>query len=483
MHRSGSDAFFGIPYAKAPVGPLLYAAPQPPVPWEGVRDATKPGATALYQTMPNTLIPEPAVAGDDYLTVNVFTPTTTPDAPLPVLFWIHGGGFLMGSPTGPWYQGESFKRDDVIVVTCGYRLGFAGFGWLPGGDNNRAVRDWLAALEWVQENIGAFGGDPDQVTIAGQSAGGTAVLTLLSMPSAQHLFKSVWASSAVLIDLDPGQAMEFTYRLAHELGIPATEEEFQCVDAERMFQAETAASEPEEKGPAGLRSRLDDGLPLAPVVDGDLIPDSVLGSIKKGVGADKPLVIGSNKDELITLSQTIRGPLKLIPPKTVARILGIKGKQLARYAADNPQSFRKGSPPVAVRIATDRVFRVEVVRVAGARASRPESVEHTWVYTFDWASPVYGGAVHCVDVPFFFDVLARNDTEALLGSNAPRDIAKELHQDAVELVKRGLVDWPYWSPAARIVKVFDDVPQSPRFGTYGGSHLRKSGYDAVDALV
>ena len=112
-----------------------------------------------------------------------------------MLVWIHGGGFIAGSAASPWYVGEAFARDGVVTVTASYRLGFEGFGWVEGAVNNRAVRDWLAALEWVRENIAAFGGDPARVTIAGQSAGGAAVMQLLTMPAAQHLFRAVLAIS------------------------------------------------------------------------------------------------------------------------------------------------------------------------------------------------------------------------------------------------------------------------------------------------
>ena len=481
--RDGSVAFYGIPYAAPPVGPLQFAAPQPPIAWEGIRDATEPGATALQETMPDTLIPEPAVVGNDYLTVNVYTPTTTPKRPLPVFFWIHGGGFTMGSPIGPWYQGEAFNRDDVIVVTCGYRLGFTGFGWLPGKENNRAVRDWVAALQWVQDNIAAFGGDPARVTIGGQSAGGTAVLTLLTMPSAEQLFQSVWASSPVLAEIDPRKAMRFTYRLAKILGVPATAEGFADVDASAMFQGQAAASEPTEKGVAGLRSRMGGGLSLAPVIDGDLIPRSVLESIRNGVGADKSLVIGSNNDELFGLADTLPAVAKFVPANVAARILGIGGDALKRYRAGNPDAFGQGGSHVIARLATDEIFRVAVAQVAQARANRSPGADSTWVYTFDWASPTHGGAVHCVDVPFLFDVLARDDTEPLLGTEPPQSIADDLHQDAVDLIKNGAVDWPQWDLTERTVRVFDGALQSAAFGTDSGSYLRRGGYDSVNALV
>ncbi|GAA2581856.1 carboxylesterase family protein [Microbacterium binotii] len=190
VRRPGSLAFLGIPFAAPPVDANRFAAPQPATPWDGVRDATAYGPTPQRGDTGITLIPEPSVPGDATLNVNVFTPDTDAAAPFPVLVWIHGGGYISGSPASPWYDGDTFAREGIVVVTLSYRLGFDGFGAIDGAVSNRGVRDWIAALEWVQQNIAAFGGDPARVTIGGQSAGGGAVLTLLGMPAAQHLFSA-----------------------------------------------------------------------------------------------------------------------------------------------------------------------------------------------------------------------------------------------------------------------------------------------------
>ena len=197
-----SAAFLGIPFAQPPVGGLRFAAPVPVEPWTGIREATTFGATPQRGPVAEvTLIPEPSVPGEATLNVNVFTPRPGDSAArLPVLVYIHGGGYVSGSPASPWYDGESFARDGLVTVTVSYRLGFDGFGLIDGAPSNRGVRDWLAALDWVQREITAFGGNPDAVTIAGQSAGGGAVLTLLGMPAAQHLFHRVWALSPALGD-------------------------------------------------------------------------------------------------------------------------------------------------------------------------------------------------------------------------------------------------------------------------------------------
>src|SRR6187402_1889411 len=229
-----SAAFLGIPFAQAPVGDLRFAAPVPPEPWKGTRDALEYGATAQRGDKGITLIPEPSVPGESTLNVNVFTPAPgQTDAALPVLVYIHGGGYTAGSPASPWYDGRAFNRDGVVTVSISYRLGFDGFGHIAGAPSNRAVRDWLAGLEWVRENIEAFGGDPDRVTIAGQSAGGGAVLTLLGMPGAQHLFHAVWALSGALGDIAPERAWALSARLAKLAGVAPTREGFASVSEER----------------------------------------------------------------------------------------------------------------------------------------------------------------------------------------------------------------------------------------------------------
>ena len=170
----------------------------------------------------DTLIPEPAIPGDSTLNVNVFTPAPGGDARLPVMVYIHGGGYVAGSPASPWYDGRSFNRDGVVTVTLSYRLGFDGFGWIDDAPANRGVLDWLCALEWVRSHIASFGGDPRRVTIAGQSAGGGAVLTLLGMPRAQGLFHRALAVSPATTDIPSARAEAIGRRLAALGGVEPT---------------------------------------------------------------------------------------------------------------------------------------------------------------------------------------------------------------------------------------------------------------------
>lgn len=375
--RDGSAAFLGIPFAQAPVGALRFAAPVAPEPWEGVRDALVHGPTAKRERPgEKTLIPEPAVAGDATLNVDVFTPVPgETDAALPVLVYIHGGGYTEGSPASPWYDGAAFNRDGVITVTISYRLGFDGFGHIAGAPSNRGVRDWLAALEWVRENIRAFGGDPQRVTIAGQSAGGGAVLTLLGMPAAQGLFHAAWALSPAIADVAPERARTLSAKLANLAGIPPTREGFADVPEATLLELQDAAGRPESRNPlAAIRALFEDGLTWGPMIDGDLIARPTLDSIRAGVGAGVPLVLGATDDEFTMVTDRARRKLRPVPVSlALGRLHGDRARRSAYLAANGPQR-RKGTAAVVGRYASDTLFRAGVVRAAeAARMPRPGS--------------------------------------------------------------------------------------------------------------
>ncbi|BDV32029.1 carboxylesterase/lipase family protein [Microbacterium terricola] len=453
-----SAAFLGIPFAQAAVGGLRFAAPVPPEPWEGVRDAIVFGATAQRGDPGITLIPEPSVPGASTLNVNVFTPSPgTAGAQLPVLVYIHGGGYVAGSPASPWYDGAAFARDGVVTVVVSYRLGFDGFGHIAGAPSNRGVRDWLLALEWVQQNVAAFGGDPARVTIAGQSAGGGAVLTLLGMPAAQHLFHGVWALSGAIANVTPERARTLSAKLAHLAGVVPTRDGFAGADEQTLIDLQEKAISHGSTSPmAGVTSLLHDGLSWGPMIDGDLIAEPTIEALRSGIGADKPLVLGATDDEFSMALDGAKGKLRLVPAGlALGRLLPDAAVRKA-YLAANTAQRRKGTAAVLGRFVSDWVFRRTVVQVAEARGVAP-----TWAYRFAWASPVNGWACHCLDVPFWFDVLDAEGVGAIAGPRPPRGLAAASHGSAVAFIRDGDPGWTPWSAHPGIARVFDADATSP----------------------
>ncbi|MFF8278428.1 carboxylesterase family protein [Streptomyces lateritius] len=212
------------------------------------------------------------LAGAGVLNLNVFTPVTGTVAGLPVLVWIHGGGYVAGSAASPWYDGSSFNRDGVVLVSLGYRLGVEGFLHLENAPDNRGVRDWIAALEWVRDNISRFGGDPAKVAVAGQSAGGGAVQTLLA---AQGLFCGALSVSGAVMRPDGPEVGRAVARLfTARTGVPATAAALRGLGDDELHGLQDRMSTP---GPD--REGLPPLLSLAPFADGELIPEPVLDAL------------------------------------------------------------------------------------------------------------------------------------------------------------------------------------------------------------
>lgn len=470
----GVRVFRGIPYAAPPVDALRFAAPAPAQPWTGVRDASAYGPTPQRGDQGDTLIPEPSIPGDDTLSVNVFAPPAgeRTDEPTgdrhPVLVYIHGGGFVQGSPASPWYDGGGFARAGIVAVTLSYRLGFDGFGLIPGAPTNRGVRDWIAALEWVQRNIAAFGGDPGEVTIAGQSAGGSAVLTLLGMPEAQHLFRRVLSISPALTNVPPASAAQLTERLAGLAGVPATRDGFAAVPEERLLALQPQVTAPPRRGAlAAARRRIAEGAPWGPIVDDDLIPQATLAALASGVGADKPLVIGTTDDEFAFLLAGLERRLRPVPAGLALGLLGVPVASRRSYLRANRGVARLGTGALLGRYVTDRVFRAYVPRVADARGPAP-----TWTYRFTWPSPTRTFSIHCLDVPFWWDRLDADGVAKLAGATPPQELADVMHGAAVRFARTGDPGWYPWSERPGATRMFGSAASAPAVDPDGYASVR-----------
>ncbi|MFD5598417.1 carboxylesterase/lipase family protein [Leucobacter sp. NPDC058333] len=495
--QSGGEpvaVFRGIPYAEAPVGELRFAAPVHRAVWSGVRDATQFGPTPQRGETGITLIPEHSIAGDDTLSVNVWTPAPSvaatataaaaaagvredAGAGLPVIVWIHGGGFVSGSPASPWYDGRAFAVHGAVCVTISYRLGFTGFGWIEGAPPNRGVLDWVCALEWVQQNIAAFGGDPDRVTIAGQSAGGGAVLTLLGVPSARGLFCAGYAMSAAVAAPSVSAAAERTDHLARLAGVSADLAGISALSEERLLELQRKITVPAApRIIRDLHGLLRDGLMIGPLADGEIVPHDTVTGVTAGANAHVPLVLGTADDELVGLF-TPRPILDHAPRRALLRALGATPAVADRWLAD-PESLSTASSVVLVgRYATDAVFRAWVPRIAAARSAAPGAGD-TWSYRFAWhadagemtstgaPAPVFAG--HCIDVPFVFDRLAEPGVERVAGPHPPQAIADSAHGALLALARDGAPGWRADNAGRGPSRIFD-VPEREEEDAYASA--------------
>ncbi|MGC0329745.1 para-nitrobenzyl esterase [Streptomyces sp. SAI-170] len=446
--------FLGIPYAQPPVGALRFAAPRPAEPWTDVLDATSYGPTAQRRPFAEvTTIPEPSVPGASTLNLNVFTPDPSPTAGLPVLVWIHGGGFVAGSAASPWYDGRSFNRDGVVLVSLGYRLGIEGFLHLPDAPDNRGVRDWIAALEWVRDTIACFGGDPAEVTVAGQSAGGGAVQTLLATPAAQGLFRAAISVSGAVMEPQDRATAEAVGRLfTARTGVPATAAALQGLTDAELLAHQDALSAP---GPDRAQLQM---LALAPFADGELVPRPVPETLADGdTGADIPLMAGFTAHEFNAVPHP--GPAGDDPAGMLAAF-GLDERR-ARLFLDTHAAYASRPGLLWGQAVTDTVFRAPTLAVAEARARRERP---TWLYQFTRAAtaPGFEGlAYHCTDLPFAFDLLDAEGVTAALGEDPPQHLADALHAAWVAFV-RDLDPGPSWPPytaEGRETMLWDDTPR------------------------
>ncbi|MFE6159390.1 carboxylesterase/lipase family protein [Streptomyces sp. NPDC056486] len=446
--------FRGIPYAAPPARTGRFAAPAPHAPWDGVRDTTAAGPTApqaernLGAIDMSPYFGPGWVPGDDYLTLDIWTPDSPgrqgQDPDLPVMVFVHGGGFVAGSTRASLYDGTAFARDGVVLVTVNYRLGIAGFLDLPGAPRNRGLLDILAALRWVRENIAAFGGDPDQVTLFGQSAGATLTGAVIAAPESRGLVRrAIVQSGSGLGAFSPEQAARVTEAAASALGIAPHADAFDAVPDARLVEAAARI------GGIDLRTRTayDPLIGLSPFsVVADRQPADAIAA---GHGStDIDLLIGTNAEE---------GNLYLVPSGAYATSAMADVRAAAERSHPRPDllldTYRAAHPaatPGQLRSAVmgDALFGAGSWALADAHADR--SAGATYSYRFDWRSRAFDGtlgATHTMELPFVFglDPAQLIGPEALFGPGAPPpDLAPRMHAAWVRFARTGDPGWaPY----------------------------------------
>ena len=405
--------FKGIPYAAPPVGALRWMPPQPVSPWQGVRP------TVDFSPIAPQILPPPGVLDvlnvpepqdEDCLYLNVWAPAID-GSRRPVMVWIHGGAFNMGSGSQPFYNGESLaSRGDVVVVTINYRLGMLGFlnlmkatgGRIPA-TGHEGFLDQIAALRWVKENIASFGGNPGNVTVFGESAGGMSIGCLLAMPAGQNLFHKAILQSGVTVpsndaDLATGE------RLLETLGIgPADVDVLRAVPATRLLEADI-----------DLRFKMaGPGEPMrvtvtAPWVDGKILPVSSVEAVRNGSAAEIPLLIGTNIDEWKLFGMMdpdapkmdesmMKDRLKFFLPR------GQDERMVQIYQESRAARGDSTSPfEMTSAILSDAMFRASALKMVDGHQKRGLPV---YSYLFTWKSPSLGGlmgACHALEIGFVF---------------------------------------------------------------------------------
>jgi para-nitrobenzyl esterase len=470
LEHAGILQFRGVPFAQAD----RFCAPEPRRPWTGILDATEFGPVAPQSPSPteSLLGVRDETYSEDCLVLNVFTPAAD-DARRPVMVWIHGGGFVSGAGSRPYYNATNLVlHGDVVVVTINYRLGALGFlhlgELLPdfAGASTNGIRDQIAALGWVRDNIAGFGGDPDQVTIFGESAGGMSVATLLGVPEAQGLFHGAIAQSGAAENLlRPDQAATVAERLLANLDLtPRQAEQLLDLDADQLVEAQAQI----EAGLFSQRAVGDGGpdylqLPFQPVVDGDLIPTSPLDTVRSGNAPGVPLVVGTTRDEWNLFAMPELGS-EISAERLLRRAIRVVGEERAAPAVELYREARPEASNHALWLAmvTDRVFRQPAIHLAEAQLQHTPQVA---MYRFDYASTSFGGlagACHAIDVPFVFDNVHLRGVDLLLGGvdDATRDLGRRTARGWTTMATTGAphhddLDWPAYDTGRRATCVLD----------------------------
>ena len=441
--------FKGIPYAAAPVGPLRWKPPQPVLPWEGVRPAVEFGARAMQDHIWDDMFFFDPGPSEDCLYLNVWTPAL--GGSRPVMVWFHGGGYTIGSGSWPLYDGTNLaRRGDVVVVTVNHRLGSLGYlhlgeicGEAFASSGNVGMLDCVAVLEWVRDNAQAFGGDPGNVTIFGESGGGAKVSTLLAMPAARGLFhRAAIQSGPGLQARTVEQATRHACKLLEILGIDEQRATaLWDVPPDKLVEAQTEL---------GMRG-------FGPVVDDAVLPDHPGRALRNGTAADVPILVGCNKDEAsMGLQPFLEDPSKLDDAAFRERleVYGEHADELVRtYEELFPDASRAD---LLCAIQTDGGMRMGSIRLAEARLSG--GTAPVFMYFFRWEAGALRSA-HGFEIMFVFDNVGRTTRREVSSSRA--ELSSRMSEAWLAFARSGdpnhpgLPRWPAYTTPDRATMVFD----------------------------
>jgi para-nitrobenzyl esterase len=469
-YENGLTVFRGIPFAVSPVGEARFQAPLLPERWDGVRDAYAFGPPPPQQEgFSGVFDVANSATGDDWLTVNVWTPDPDPSAERPVMVWIYGGAFKLGQADSPGYDAQHIARDgDVVMVSFNYRLGIEGFAYIQDAPANRGLLDQVAALRWVRDNIAGFGGNPDNVTVFGESAGAASVAALLAMPSARGLFHRAIAQSAPAATFSTDLARDIATVIAAQAGLRPTVTDLSTVDPREL---------PRAGAPLGSTTAAPDTwgqiapfisvTPFGPVVDGEVLPETAFQALAAGRARDVELIAGHNAQEyrLFLLLSGMAGKISDEHATAVLRKLAPGGEIGERvYREAYPGS---GPDELVEHVCSDWLFRMPSLRLAETQAS---AGGRAYFYDLTWPAPGNGGifgACHGLDVPLLFGTFEADFGRVLFAGTEitaeAKNLGRQIRSAWTTFAKTGDPGWPSYDAQRRLVQGFDVEPQVKQY--------------------